>query len=113
MPRTSLQSAILNHQGEELRRLLENGGNPNEVDDRQGWTLLHFAIDTEVDYATQRQTLLSGELTCLLLNAGADVSIRDHSNETPIDMAQRRGHFVAERLLRSAVPPGPGQPSDQ
>ena len=103
-PTTPLQFAISNLEADTARRLLENGANPNEVGELNGWTLLHFAIDAEVDQATQRQTLLSGELTCLLLDAGADASIRNRNGETPLEMARRRGHFVAARLLRT-VPP--------
>jgi ankyrin repeat protein len=99
---TTLQAAVANLEARTVRRLLENGANPNEVNAVTGWTLLHYAINAELDQATQTESLLSGELTCLLLDAGADATIRDHNDETPSDMAARSGHFVAVRLLRTA-----------
>jgi ankyrin repeat protein len=94
-----LGRAIDRLDADEVSRLLAQGADVNDVDSDDGWSSLHLAIDAEVDEATQAETPLTDTITRMLLAAGADRTLRTAEGETPLDMARRRGHRLAESLL--------------
>ena len=100
-----LHAAVENTNEAAVRFLLVAGADPNRT--CGGATALHHAIDIEIDSVNQRlqRTPRSEELpepfiTRLLLEHGANPSIRDSTGETPYDFAFRRGHLHAASLLR-------------
>lgn len=100
-------AAVEHKRIDELMRLLDAGW---DVDDAtsDGMTLVHHAIDVEVDGATQAGSPLGVELTTLLVNRGADLGHR-WQEKTPLEAAKDRGHYLAVDVIRSAigdVPPG-------
>jgi hypothetical protein len=72
-----------------VRFLLEHGADPN-VQDKDGGTPLHFAVEgCHVDVAR------------LLLDYGADPTIRDNKGRTPLDIGSDCGEFIEELRRRS------------
>ena len=96
----SAHSAVEHGRVGELRRLLDAGWDVNDPAS-DGETLLHHAIDIEVDGATQTGAPLEVELTTLLVSRGADLSHRWHS-QTPLEAATDRGHDLAVEVIRAA-----------
>ena len=91
---------------DELRRLLDSGWDVDDPTD-DGMTLLHHAIDIEVDAAAQTGEPLAVELTELLVLRGADLGHRWHG-QTPLEAANERGHHLAVKVIESAGPSAPG-----
>jgi ankyrin repeat protein len=90
---------------EGVRSLLARGEDINaadEVDQRA----LHFAVDIEVDEAQRKAEKTGskveprGDMTQMLLEHGADPSVRTSRGESPLDWAMARRHGFAEQLLR-------------
>ena len=64
------------------------------------WTLLHLAVDAEVDDAVQFGRPLTSAMTRLLLDHGVDPRLRDSQSATPSEMAGQRDHPEAAEMLR-------------
>jgi uncharacterized protein len=88
--RTPLHHAVNESDPLTLKRLLDDGHDPNAVDD-EGWTPLHFAAQGN-----------SPEAARLLLEAGAAVDPRDSHGNTPLFKAvfSSRGIGDVIELLR-------------
>jgi hypothetical protein len=85
-----------------------------EDDDGSGWTLLHHAIDIEIDGHDQTGKPLHVDVTAFLLARGAD-PMRPYNGVPAIVEAETRGHWLAAEVMRvrtgpAANPPPPGQP---
>ena len=89
-----------------LAAALEEGGDVNERT-ADGMTLLHHAIDIEVDGAWQTGQPLRVETTKFLVDRGADLTLR-WQGQTPLEAAESWGHHLAARLIRAAGA-GPAQ----
>jgi ankyrin repeat protein len=83
-----------------LAQLLTDGADAEDADAR-GFTLLHHAVDVEVDGAAQTGQPLHVDTTALLLTRGANPLAEDASGQTPLDSAERRGHWLAAGLFRA------------
>ena len=70
--------------------LLELGADPDRPRGRDGRTALHLAAATGI----------CRKLIVMLLEAGADPSLRDHEGSTPLDLALRAKRQTAARTLR-------------
>ena len=97
----SAHAAVEHERLDELERLLDAGW---DVDDAtsDGMTLLHHAIDVELDGATQTGSPLGVALTSLLVVRGADLDHRWHG-QTPLEAATDRGHHLAVKAIRFAA----------
>lgn len=102
----SAHAAVEHERLDELRRLLDAGWDVDDPTD-DGMTLLHHAIDIEVDGATQTGEPLTAELTELLVVRAADLRHRWHG-QTPLEAANERGHHLAVKVIESAGRAGPG-----
>ncbi|WUD72463.1 ankyrin repeat domain-containing protein [Streptomyces sp. NBC_00510] len=85
----------------ELSRLLADGTDPDEV--CLGQSLLIHAIDLEGDSAIQSGEPLTCVATAILLAYGADPAFADPEGYTPLEMAKKVNHVMAEDLLRAFV----------
>jgi len=83
-----------------LRELLD-AGHDVEDDDGSGWTLLHHAIDIEIDSHDQGK-LLHVDVTAFLLARGAD-PMRPYNGVTALVEAETRGHWLAAEVMRSWI----------
>lgn len=84
-----LVDAILNHDIERLKKLLEEGANPNGYEDRAAIRPLHYAA---------QQNFLAA--IPLLINAGADLEAATYpEGETPLKIAELQGHVQMVCLL--------------
>jgi hypothetical protein len=89
---TLLCSALCAPRSDVLRFLIAKGADVN--DNRDGISVLHVAVDDpEVQSRIERARLL--------LDAGAEIDIRDVSFQTPLMIAASEGHFDVTRLLVS------------
>jgi hypothetical protein len=88
---------------EALRDLLDQGDNINE--EHQGLTLLHHAIDVEIDGHTQTGDPLHVDVTAYLLARGADPQRRSGggSGVSAEHMALARGHWLASCLIEEWI----------
>ncbi|MET7685795.1 ankyrin repeat domain-containing protein [Streptomyces sp. NPDC005423] len=88
---------------EALRDLLDRGADINE--ERQGLTLLHHAIDVEIDGHTQTGDPLHVDVTAYLLARGADPQRRSGggSGISAEHMALTRGHWLASCLIEEWI----------
>lgn len=86
----------------ETIELLVQAGADIDVANSQGRTLLHLAVDTDVDGAVQNDWPLTMAWTRLVLRLGADAARRDVEGRTPGDDAKRRGP-LAERSYARAL----------
>jgi hypothetical protein len=86
---SQILDAAASRDGATVRRLVEEGADPNTA---QGWgqTLLHYAAG-EGDKETAE----------LLLRKGADVNARNQAGETPLHVAARRNQAEMIRFLAS------------
>ena len=82
-----------------LRDLLDSGIDIHE--EHHGLTLLHHAIDVEIDGHTQSGEPLHVDTTAYLLARGADPTRRSGSGSgvSPEHMALTRGHWLATCLI--------------
>ncbi|BFY99083.1 hypothetical protein BsWGS_02123 [Bradybaena similaris] len=86
---TPLQVATIKADVKTVKRLLEEGANPN-VRDNAGWTPLHEAVNHGNDTIAE-----------LLLNYGASVNTPGFDNDTPLHDAVNNYHLQCVRLLVS------------
>ena len=78
---------------QDLKSLLEKGGNPNEIEPTTSASLLHWAAEKGCTDAVR-----------LLIKSMADVNIKDEGGTTPLMRACRKDHFeVVEILLNWLV----------
>lgn len=96
-----LHAAIENMNVEIIKHLLDSGAYTEFV--CLGATTLHHAIDIEIDAAIQMNAVELPEpvITQMLLDAGAKINGLDVGGQTPLQMAQSRGHKKAAGLLKS------------
>lgn len=67
-----------------------------------GMTLLHHAIQVEVQSATAANLPVSVEMTSLLVSNGADLEAR-WRGQTPLDTATTRQHHLAVDVIQAAL----------
>lgn len=91
--RTALMFASTGPFPETARLLLENGANPHDADQYEGWTPLMFA-------AGEGQL----EVIQVLLDHGANPSDKDFDGDQAADHAANNGHPEVEALLRGLRP---------
>lgn len=87
----------------EVTRLLDQGLDPNELDDVSGWTPLLWAIDGEADGAVQTGDPLDAACTAVLLAYGADPERPSRDGLTPLHLAFQMRHEMAVRLLEAHI----------
>ncbi len=84
-----LIEAILNNSATDVKRLLENGADPNFCLDKAKITPLHFAAQNNVL-----------RIVPLLIEAGANLNAKTFpEGETPLKIAQVHGHIEMVNLL--------------
>ena len=87
---TPLMMAIEGDQPKTLEVLLENGANPNKQTELDGFTPLHLAVDYAIDGMIQnnKSKPFPEPIECIriLLKYGADITIKDNSGKTPLDL---------------------------
>ncbi len=91
--------AVEHQRIDELKRLLDAGWDVDDPTD-DGMTLLHHAIDIEVDAAAQTGEPLTADLSRLLVARGADLGHRWHG-QTPLEAANERGHHLAVKVIEA------------
>lgn len=84
-----------------LVEILDRGADVDDPD-WDGATLLHHAIDIEVNGAAQSDQPLRAELTRLLVTRGANLGWR-WRGQTPLETALARGHDLAVDAIRAAM----------
>jgi hypothetical protein len=86
-----------------LRHLLDEGADVHEEED--GFTLLHHAIDVEIDSHTQTGAPLHVDTTAYLLARGADPRRRSHGGRgLPAEhSAFTGGHWLATALIEEWI----------
>ena len=90
--------AVEDGEPDTVRALVEAGADVDLVHD--GWTPLHHAIDLEIDIASNSNFEEQPcDLTCVVLELGADPSIRDEEGLTALESAQQRRHFQAAAII--------------
>jgi ankyrin repeat protein len=104
----ALSQAIENMDLASAKSLLEQGANVHARDPAVGMaTALHLAVDIESEDACRRFDAGDAEaspvplLTELLLDFGADPSLRDSDGKTPRDWATQRQHLAAIKLFEA------------
>ena len=100
---TPAHSAVEMEDLEALRDLLDRGVDINE--EHQGLTLLHHAIDVEIDGHTQTGEPPHVDATAYLLARGADPRRRSSlgSGVSAEHMALTRGHWLATSLIEEWI----------
>ena len=124
--RTPLMLAILRDDLDETKSLLDRGANAR-LKDRRGWTAMHYAVssreiseqlvralleaDPEQDLSVESRRysetplhILAGrpdnlEALKMLLEAGADVTVKNRRQRTPLHLAQAHGNTKAILLI--------------
>lgn len=88
-----------------LRRVLDAGFDVN-TEDVQRWTLLHLAIDVEIDLSALRATPPYVDMTALLLARGADPDLGSDGGAGPSArmLASESGHWLAVELMERISP---------
>ena len=86
---------------ERLQALLDEGASVHE--EHAGFTLLHAAIDVEIDGHTQTGDPLHVDMTALLLANGADPRRRSHGGTgvSAEHFAFVNRHWLASRLINA------------
>lgn len=84
----------------ELRRLLASGGDPDERT-TDGMTLLHHAVDVEIDGAAQSGTSPGTSTTRVIIEAGANPFHRWRGVLALDDAVDRRHSEAADLLVRT------------
>lgn len=105
-----LHSAIEHDEIDLLRRLLQEGADPNEPDPDFGTRPLQLSVDIECENAIRRED--RGEedcephatLTAVLLLYGASPDLPDAKGQTARIWAQRRPHREALKLFDAHSP---------
>ena len=78
---------------QDLKTLLEKGGNPNELEPATNASLLHWAAEKGCTDAVR-----------LLIKFMADINIKDEGGTTPLMRACRKDHFdIVEILINQLV----------
>lgn len=118
-----LHIAAQNNQIEIVEKLLESGADVNALTKHDGWSALHFAatrgyneivkilIDAganlDVHGLRYKRTCLHyasdqgrSEVVKLLLKSGAKKDVIDINKDTPLALAERKGHEETAKLLR-------------
>ena len=75
---------------ETVRFLLEKGANVNKGMSN-GWKPIHLAVNNG-----------NARMVKLLLDNGADVTVRNPDDQTPLKIAEKKGYSVIARMLREA-----------
>lgn len=91
-PPSPLTEAVIAGDKEEVNRLLQTADYNLDVQDLEGWTALHWAVQAS-DIETAK----------MLLHAGADPNIEDYSGVVPIMTAASNGNVDMIRLLLGAT----------
>ncbi len=91
VPACALHLAVCEGSVAGTRRLLRAGADPNEREDREGWTPLHVASGMGQE-----------ECASALLEEGADPNALDRAGWTPLHSASRFGHARIVQLLCAA-----------
>ncbi|ACE05975.1 hypothetical protein Aasi_0574 [Candidatus Amoebophilus asiaticus 5a2] len=100
---TPLSLAIVNGYSEVVDFLIEQGATLTEkmkclIDIQRSNniypTLLHFAAENN-----------DTRLAYLLINNGANVNVKDRNGNTPIDLADKQGHFEMAKILKGPFKP--------
>jgi len=121
--RTDLHHAANEGRTADVEALLDSGANP-ALADRQGWTPLHFAAQSQ--HADIARVLLrvgaavdagdvfgkttlgvavfnvgdgEGEVIQVLLDAGADPDLKNHAGVSPRDLVERIANFDLSKHL--------------
>lgn len=82
--RTELMNAVIDGDDARVRRLLDEGTEPDDVD-KAGWCALHFAAQD-----------CSQKLVKMLVNAGSNLELRDRHGNTPLWRATSNYKGAAE-----------------
>jgi len=105
---TPLMSAIEHRKLKMIEFLLENGADIN-FQPEGDWSALHHAVDVEIDSALQTcgdVEIASTNIIRLLLENGGDISLKNNSGETPVDLAKEyRCKKIVELLLMYSSAP--------
>jgi ankyrin repeat protein len=102
---TPLEHAVYWQNIEGLTYLLNHGASVNSAS-HDGNTILHCAIDTEVENAIARSdeqkkhVPASDTMTRLLVKYGANPNVFNSKGETPLDWSIKRRHKAAEEFLQ-------------
>ena len=88
---TPLSLAVQKRQATIVQRLLAAKANTEIKDTTGEWTPLHYAAAEGF-----------ADITALLLDAEADVNVRDNVRDTPLNEALRHGHQEVAKLLLAA-----------
>lgn len=100
---SELMFAIEHERFESVKALVDGGANVN-VQTSEGATALHWAIDISCDATIQKKRKLGTEPTDtveFLLERGANLDLRDHRGQTPLDLARRYGSKKIVAILEA------------
>lgn len=86
---TPLHWAVLRKDLQEVRKLLEQGADP-DIKNRKNYSVLHYAIMQK-----------NFDLVQILLDGGADSNLKDESDSTPLHLAFIQNNIQMGRLLIS------------
>jgi ankyrin repeat protein len=89
-----LSATVLGNDTKMIRTLLALGAHVNEIDEHSLTPLMHAAL---IDYGDT-------EVVQLLLEAGADPSVKSKDGLTALDLARRAGHTAIARALEGGRP---------
>jgi ankyrin repeat protein len=98
---TPLIVAIENAEIEAVKFLLQKGADPNKKS-LYGCSPLEWFINLEED-VLDNGFELSTETIDLLYDFGADLNIKNEANQTPLDIAIKRNHYLAEKRLTELI----------
>ena len=88
---------------DEVRRLLEDGADPNEYVFHGQHSILHWAIDGEGMFKSNGNDDQGCKITKLLIDHGADLTALDSKGRSPLDCARQVADTGAEAELLSAL----------
>jgi len=93
-----LHAAVENLNEDSIRELVRMGVSLDSLDP-QGASALHLAVDAQAD--SEQQTGIATQFTIsdLLLELGADPSVKDAAGKTPGDWAREAGYTDFGKLL--------------
>lgn len=93
----SLMHYAAEHQNIEAIKILAHRGANLNIQDLNGWTPLHLAVDSDIDGANQQNEEIKMTTTKTFLSLGASPLIRNNKNDTPRDIASHYGQNVLEK----------------